>query len=109
MNTRTYEERVKKLISNLYYPGSVENHDVKMSTPEIYQNLCTIIPATAFDPYDLVNWMEEMGFEPQYETKEDITYREIEGQKDEKGNPVMEKDVKEYDDLRYYWYMQKIS
>lgn len=109
MNIRTYEERVKKLIGNLYYPGSVESHDVKMSTPEIYSNLCTVIPATAFDQHDLVNWLEDLGFEPQYQAKEDIKFREVKGQKDENGEPLMEKDVEEYDDLRYYWYMQKIS
>lgn len=108
-NYDDYKDRIRYLISRLYEPADINNFDVKMSTPAIYNDLCTVIPANAFDQFDLVEVLESMGFEPQYETKKEIITRELEGQFDEKGNPVTEKDVEEYDDLRYYWYMKKKS
>lgn len=89
---RDYKDRIRHLISRLYEPADVKDFDVKMSTPRIYNELCTIIPANAFDEFDLVEVLEEMGFEPQYETKKEVT---------EEGN------VEVFDDLCYFWYMKK--
>lgn len=107
MSDKTYSERVKKLITDLYLPCSPGAQDLKMTTNSIYSDLCTIIPSTAFDPYEVVEIMEDLGFVPGYEQKEEITFRTIEGETDEKGNPLVEKDIKTYDDLVYYWYLKK--
>lgn len=93
---KDYRDRIRNLISRLYEPADLNNFDVRMTTPGIYGNLCTVIPANAFDEFDVVEVLEELGFEPQYEKKREIT-------ENDKG----EKAVREYDDLAYFWYMKK--
>lgn len=69
-----------------------------MTTAMVYKNLCSIIPANAFDEFDVVEVLEDLNFEPQYEKKIEVT-------EDAKGK----KAVREYDDLLYFWYMKKNS
>lgn len=93
---KTHKERIRYLISRLYEPGNPKNFDIRMTTSMVYKNLCSIIPANAFDEFDVVEVLEELGFEPEYETKEETS-------KDAKGKET----VREYDDLLYFWYMKK--
>src|SRR5690606_6910950 len=109
MKTDDFKDRARKLTSRLYVPGVPSDYEVKMTTSGIYHDLCTIIPANALDEFDLVELLEEMGFQPQYEQKERVIAREVPDVKDEDGNPLIEKDVETYDDLVYYWYMKKID
>lgn len=95
---KTHQDRIRYLISRLYEPGDINNFDVKLSTGSIYNNLCSIIPANAFDEFDVIDALEELKFEPQYEKKKEIIT-------DENGNTT----VKEYDDLTYLWYLKKKS
>lgn len=95
---KTHKERIRYLIARLYEPGNPENFDIRMTTAMIYENLCSIIPANAFDEFDVVEVLEELGYEPAYEKKKEIT-------EDAKGNET----VREYDDLLYFWYMKKIN
>lgn len=102
---RSYKDRIRELISRLYAPADVTNYDVKMTTPEIYANLCTILPANAFDEYEVVEVLEDLNFFPGYESKEKVVERKV-GQ-NEKGEDIIEVDVEEYDDLVFFWYMRK--
>lgn len=96
-NYDDYKDRIRYLISRLYEPADVNNFDVKMTTSMIFNNLCSIIPANAFDEFVLVELLEEMGFEPGYEQKKKVT-------EDSKGNKL----EIIYDDLVYYWYLKKL-
>lgn len=93
---RNYKDRIKHLISKLYSPGDVTDFDVKMSTPQIYEDLCSIIPSRSFDEFDVVEVLEDLNFFPGYEQK----VHQIEN---EKGN--VETIIS--DDLVFYWYMKK--
>lgn len=95
---KNYKDRIKDLISKLYAPADVTNYDVKMTTTEVYANLCTIIPANAFDEFDVVEILEELNFFPGYEQKT-LTIEKENG----------EKETKVFDDLVYFWYMKKIA
>lgn len=95
---RNYKTRIKELIQKLYEPGDITSYDVKMTTEGVYNNLCSILPSTAFDQYDVLEALEELNFFPGYETKKETI-------EDEKGN----KTEKIYDDLTYFWYLKKLS
>lgn len=92
---RDYHDRIRELISNLYDPATVEDYDIRKTTSGVYADLCSIIPEHAFDEYDVVDALEDLGFKPGYERKVRIQVTE-EGEKKE-----------EYDDLMYFWYMKK--
>lgn len=92
---KTYRDRVRYLITRLYEPGTIENHDVKMTTPMIYEDLCTIIPSKAFDEYDVVEVLEEEGFQPQYE------------QKLKRNKTKKSAEPETFDDVAYFWYLKK--
>jgi len=95
---KNYKDRIKHLINHLYEPGDVENFDAKLTTSQIYSDLCSIIPSNAIDKFDVVEALEEMNFQPFYEQKKQIVVNE-------KG----EEKVKIYDDLTYFWYLKKKS
>lgn len=95
---KNYQERIRQLIDQLYAPADVTDYHVKMSTAQMYANLCTILPERAFDEYDVVEALEELNFFPGYEQKKETV-------EDEHGN----KTVKVYDDLTYFWYLKKKS
>lgn len=93
---KDYRDRIKLLITRLYKPGDPKHFDVRTTTTDIHQELCTIIPANALDEFDIVEVMEEIGFEPQYEQKTEIIK-----------NPDGKTETRIYDDLSYYWYLIK--
>lgn len=89
------EDRIKNLISQIYKPGSPDGYDVRMSTYKIYVDLCTIIPSTAFDEYDVLQALEELGYIPQYERKKEVINEQT-------------SETKEFDDVKFFWYFKKI-
>lgn len=95
-NYDDYNDRIKTMITRLYTPGSPQDFDIKMSTSNIFQDLCNIIPETAIDKYMVMECLEELGFEPGYEQKK-ITITKDDG----------EQESRIYDDLTYYWYLKK--
>lgn len=93
---RDYADRIKELISTIYEPGTPDDHDAKLTTQNIFHDLCNIIPETAFDVYDVVDALEELNFTPGYE-------RKVEKGTDDHGNEV----TVEYEDLKYFWYLKR--
>lgn len=104
-----YQDKIKRLINDLYEPGSpgITNHDIKMTTHQIKSNLEIVIPANYIDEPTVFECLEELGFFPKYEQKQEIVKREIEGKTDAEGNQLYETDIVDYDDLVYYWYLKK--
>ncbi|MDD3772112.1 MAG: hypothetical protein RBT46_04335 [Weeksellaceae bacterium] len=95
---KDYKDRIKYLISRLYEPADTKDYTIRMTTLDIYKNLCSIIPATSFDEFDLLEVLEELGYQPGYEQK-----------KLEVKNESGKEEERIYDDLTYYWYMKKID
>ena len=102
-----YRQKIADLIQQEYYFGTPENYSVKFTTSMLYIQLCSIIPVTAFDEFDVTEILEELGHKPQYETKIKIVEREVEGKKNLDGTPYKEKDELPYDDFVFYWYFLK--
>ena len=104
-----YLDDIKKLISEHYYPGEPGVSQIKFTLAEIKIQLNSIFPANSFDTFDIKKILDEFGVEPKYEQKQEVVYREIEGETDADGNPLREKDVITFDDFVFYYYFEKIN
>lgn len=99
-----FKEQIESLISDLYYYGTPETHDVRMTTMEVYENLCTIIPPTGFDPFEVHEVLTLLGHKPQYEPKKKLI--KVPDDNSEKKGKMKVTEI-DYDDIRYYWYFLK--
>ncbi len=106
-----YKEKIKKLISDLYIPGEtgIGNHDLKLTTNQLVVQLKTVIPSNFIDEPTVFESLEELGYKPKYESKQEIVIREIEGKSDIDGKQLTEKDIVDYDDMMYFWYFKKLE
>lgn len=87
-------------------PG-IGKHDLRLATLDVMVQLRNVIPANFIDEPTVYECLEELGFEPKYESKQEIVEREIEGKTDLKGKQLIENDIVDYDDLTYFWYFKK--
>lgn len=85
---KTYKERILFLIDRLYVPGTPNLHDLKTTVAQIYEDLCNVVPANAFDEFDVTETLEQLGFEPQYSEKQD-----------DKGGS--------FNDMQYFYYLKR--
>lgn len=104
-----YKDKIKELILRLYMPGEpgIGKHDLRLSTLDVMVQLRNVIPANFIDEPTVYECLEELGFEPKYESKQEIVEREIEGKTESKGKQLIENDIVDYDDLTYFWYFKK--
>lgn len=109
INTMYYKDEIRKLITELYYPGEPGVADIKYTLQMIKNQLGTVIPENAFDVYDVKEILDDLGFVPKYEQKSEVFYREIPNEFEDDGTPMREKDVVYFDDFVYYYYFQKIE
>lgn len=66
-----YKDKIKELILKLYIPGEpgIGNHDLRLTTLDVMVQLRNVIPANFIDEPTVYECLEELGFEPKYESK----------------------------------------
>ena len=99
-----YKDKIKDLINALYVPGDtgIGNHDLKLTTKDLVGQLSTVIPANFVDETTVFEVLQELNYQPMYESKQEIVLVE-----NETKNEAPTQDIVNFDDMTYYWYFKK--
>lgn len=95
-----YKEKAKELITSLYIQGNPIDHDVVLSTYEVYKDLTTLLPSKSIDEYDVYDILSNL-FSPYYTSS-----TKFEVQLKENGEPEIVENTRE--GVKYLWYLKRI-
>lgn len=95
-----YKEKAKELIISLYVQGNPIEHDVILSTYEVYKDLTFLLPSKSIDEYDVYDILSEL-FTPYYTNSTKFEVRE-------KENGELEIVETTREGMKFLWYLKRI-